>query len=204
MDLNLGSQLIASGGVIISGVIGLWKLRREAMKSPKISLREDYFFARDFFRDLQAGSLNPVVSEIGYQAIAGNPEITSDEVAYILGFKNFKKSIEFYMEARILLEFYSTASSEKIKFKKLYRSAKIRKFLKAFYIVGYFLSYGVGVLPIFYVIYEKLSPSTGFVYFIFSGAMFFPLAYILLNAGSRISRAERVINFQYGSKIGLT
>lgn len=201
MDWSFGSQLIASGGVIISGVIGLWKFRSEVLKSPKILLREDYCFARDFFRDLQTGSLDPVVSEIGYQAIAGNSEITSDEVAYILGFNNFKKSIGFYMDARILLEFYSTASNEKIKFKKSYRSAKIRSSLKAIYIIGYFLSYGIGVLPIFFVIFKMLAPATGFLYFIVSGAMFFPLAYISLKAGGRIARAEKLIQIQAESKI---
>lgn len=201
MDLSLGLQLIASGGVIISSVIGLWKFRSEFLKSPKISLREDYCFARDFFRDLRSGSLDPVVSEIGYQAIAGSSEITSDEVAYILGFNNFKKSIGFYMGARILLDFYSTALNGKIKFKKFYRSKKIRNSLKGIYILGYFLFYGFGVLPIFMVIFKQLPPSTGIWYFVVSGIIFLPLAYVSLKAGGRIARAEKLMQIQAESKV---
>lgn len=181
---------------IAVGAIGAWKLVDELLRRGKVSLREDYRFARDFFAEIGGGKLNPYVTQIGYQAIAGDSKISSEEAAYMLGLHSPKSAIRDYIFARQLLDFFATAPVERIAFKSAYKSKNWRNIVKYWYVFVYFLTYALSFSPLFFIFFNKIPGVAGLAMFGVTVAMFLPIAFLSLKANLRITRAEALLKTQ--------
>lgn len=169
-------QIVGYLAAAISGSAATWKVINEASRKGKDSLRDDYRFAREFLSNLDS-DIHPVVVELGYQAIARDPRVSADEIAYLLTLYNPQQAIRCYIVAKRLLEFFNTAPATKIVFRSKYSSPGRRKFLKLWYVGTYFVTYVLGFAPLLLLAMHLVSPSPGAALFMLTAIMFLPLAY---------------------------
>jgi hypothetical protein len=198
MSLESLLQVLGFIGAAVAGSFGTWKVVDELLRRGKTSLREDYRFAREFFAS--GDSLHPVVTEMGYQAIAGDGRVTSEEVSYLLTLQRPREALRNFIAARHLLQFFSTAPIEKISFKPLWAAPSRRRALRFSYAAAYFSTYSLGFCPLPLVSLELLSVSTGLSLFVVTAAVFFPLALISLKAARKLKMAESLIGAQSEAK----
>jgi len=193
-------QVLGFLGAAAVGSVGTWKVIDELLRKGKSSLKEDYRFAKEFLASVKSDEMHPVVTELGYQAIAGDSRVTADEVSYLLGLQNPRQTVRNFIGARHLLEFFSTAPLEKIAFRAKYQSSSSRRWLKYWYAGAYFITFTLGIAPLLLTIMNILSGAAGLLLFVFSAVMFFPLSYLAVKAGGRIGMAESLLKAQAESK----
>lgn len=100
MTADIGAQFLVPAVGVLSSAVTIFGAFHAFLRDRKASLRDDYRFVREFLADLNAGSNHAVTLEYGYQAIAGNPDITSEEVAFLLTFPQPGKSVRNYVASR--------------------------------------------------------------------------------------------------------
>jgi hypothetical protein len=196
MELDASLKVLGFIGAAIAGSLGTWKVLDELLRKGKTSLREDYRFARDFLSECAAGAMHPMLAEMGFQALAGDSKISADEVRHLLTLQNSRSAIREYIAAKQVLDFFSTAPSAKITFRKKYESASWRRALKYWYAGVYFLTYSLSFAPLLLISMKLLSAPTGLALFGLSSVMFLPIAFLSAKAGGRLTRAERLVAWQ--------
>lgn len=81
MDLDITIKILT----LVAGTIGVAKIFYEILIGKRNRMSEEYKFAKVFLEELGANkNLHPFIREKGYQAIAGDNQLGSNEIEYLL------------------------------------------------------------------------------------------------------------------------
>lgn len=185
-------------GMLLLGAVGSWKLIIEFSRTGRAHLRDEYKFAREFFKDLaEMPDMHPFLKQKGYQAIVGESSVSAQETEYLLALHDPAKAVRNYLQGRRYLEFLSTSTGAKLEFKPKYKRKWSRDWRKVIWATLYFVCYSVGVSPLVLPGFKLLSPVLMPFAFMVTATIFFPAGFFALTAGIRISRAEELLGRQY-------
>lgn len=194
MDLDIIIKITT----LLAGTIGVAKIFYEIMIGRRARMREEYKFAKDFFTDLDpAKKIHPFAKEKGYQAIAGDNEIGSDEIEYLLSLQKPDLALRDYVLGRQYLQHLPQMGNQEIVFKKWFQNVWFRLLLKTFYCGLYAVLIFLAIAPLLFPKFLFKDPtkiSVSAIVMCFS--VFGPYAWFALKAVIRVVRAEKLVKRQ--------
>jgi len=194
----LDYELLYKLATFLLGAVATWRVVVELIRGRHGSLRDEYKFAKEFLQELKANpDMHPFLKQKGFQAIAGDPRLSTLEIEYLLSLQDSARALQDYVLGSAYLVHQVTAGAKQITFKKKYMRPWARHWRKAGYLVLYAFFYLVGVAPLILPAFKVLQISSALTTFVFSVVFFFPAAFLALRAGYRISRAEVLVSTQY-------
>jgi hypothetical protein len=174
------------------------KIFYEIIIGKRTRMREEYKFAKEFFFEIEVNKkFHPFAKEKGYQAIAGDNEISSNEIEYLLSIQKPELALRDYVLGRRYLQHLPHKGNREIVFKKGYQNVWIRRFLKTFYCGLYAILVFLAFAPLLFSKFlfkdpAKVSVSAIIMCFLVFG----PCAWFALKALTRIVRAEKLVKRQ--------
>ena len=152
-------------------------------------LREEYKFAKDFLEEYENNrNLHPFAIEKGYEAIAGNRSVRTEEIVYILSLKNPSQCLNDYLKGKKYLGKLDTYNDFKLDFSKKYSTSWSRKWRKTLYFTLYFFCSFLALAPLFL--------TRSFPLLIITIVVYGFCALWCLESAGRISDAERLVKNQ--------
>lgn len=200
MDIE---TLVKIGGLAVgafSSAFATWKIFFEMLRGKKNTLRDEYRFAKEFFDYAESDRVHPYISQLGYLALAGDAKAGCVEIAYAISLPSPRTALRDYLSGRSCVEYYSTSSPPGFVFKASYKSPAKRAVLRWWYIIGYFVTYMAGWVPLLLVASKLVSAGVGLPFLVFTATTFFPLSYLSLKGASKLSGAESLIRWQDACK----
>lgn len=188
MDIELALKLLASA----VGVVGTLKLIYDWAASPRGRMREHYNFARDFLQELESNpNMHPYLVESGFQAVAGTRSITADEARYIIGLEP-AITLSDYVFARPLLHVIDTGEGLMPAFRIAHAGDRRRFWRKMVYLTIYFVA---AVTPVWLFVLgaAQVVPRREGLQLAIAACGLWPLAFLAMLEGARISRAELIV-----------
>ena len=193
MDIDLTIKL----GSLTLGAIATMKIVYEWLYGRYGRLREEYKFARDFFKDLKDDpDLHPFLKQKGYQAIAGDTKLSASEIEYLLELHDSARALKDYVLGRPYLRHFTTAANQRVAFEPRYETAWSRNWRSLMYFLLYMTFFVGAFSPMFIPSVEAASLLDKTLYFAFTLLLFLPAAFLALRAVTRIARAEVLVKNQ--------
>lgn len=191
-------DLILKGCTLLVGVVGAGKLLYDLSISKRSRMREEYNFAKNFLEEANTNpTLHPFLREKGYQAIAGDRQMSADEIEYLLSLERPDRALRDYALGRSYLEHFARSGNFHIKFKKKYQkkwSQQWRIYLYAgLYIALGFLAFS----PLIFATIFPMSNTQTFLTLLLSVIVCGPYAWLSLIASTRIYRAQMLVEHQH-------
>ena len=178
-------------------VISAGKIIYDISLSSKTRLRDEYRFSIEFFSDLKEKSnLHPLSVEKGYQAIAGTSEISSNEVSYLLSLKKPSNCLKNYVFARDYLEYVENEEANSIIFAKKYRNKFVRKILKIFHIILYFIFAFIAISPLLFSNIVGIDIFQSITISLITLPIFGYCAFNSMQCFAKLIRSEQLVNSQ--------
>jgi hypothetical protein len=203
----MNSNLIFSIGALVASVFTTWKIIVEMLRGRHGHLREEYKFAREFFKDVaDHPNMHPFLKQKGYQAIAGDTQISSNVIEYLLTLTNSSQALKDFVFGRSYLTYLTTASATgfQIAFRKKYMTKRYRTWRKVGYFLLFMVCYLIGSAPLLLPIAKAIPPAQSLTIFATAALLFFPPSFFALREGVRIARAEVLVENQYKHGNGVT
>ena len=190
-------EYIARACTLVIGGFASAKIYHEIMVGRQSRMRDEYKFAKEFFVDLNSNpGINPFLREKGYQAIAGDKDLTANEISYLLTLQNPALALRDYVFGREYLEHLSNVENLQIVFKGKYQEPISRNWRKYTYIFFYAVFYSMSV-ALFFVPKTTFSTFDDFLFLTFICLVVFgPIAWLFLREAERIKRAETLVKRQ--------
>lgn len=182
---------------LIGVLVAVWRFMVEMPRGRQGNLRDEYKFFREFLSDLKAHpDMHPFLIEKGYQAVSGGAEVSGAEMEYILQLHSSVEALRKFVSGRRYLDFYTTVTDQKIKFKQKYSKNWTRRWRKWSYAAVYFICSSIAVSPLLLPGLKLMSPERTLAALILTLPLFFPIAIMALKAAVRINNAESLIKNQ--------
>jgi hypothetical protein len=186
--------------LVLSG-IATWKIVVELLRGRQSKFREEYKFAKDFFEHISSEpNLHPFLKQKGYQAVAGDANLTVPEVEYLLTLQDSSRALKDFVFGRKYLVHFSTAAEAQIRFKTKYEKRWKIQAYKLYYFGQYAVLYFAAVSPLFFHNIAVYLQSRTLTVLAISCLVFLPISFYSLVAGLRISRAQSLVNSQTVSR----
>jgi hypothetical protein len=194
MDLETVIKVIT----LVAAMIGAGKIFYDADTGRRTRNREEYLFAKKFLLELHgAPPLHPFLKEKGYQAIAGDSNVTSAEVEYLLSLQHPDTALRDYVLGKNYVEHLPKDGNHEMAFRGRYRHTWYRGWLKIFYFIMYFVSIFFALVPfLFFRELFKAPTKSPAPIIILCILVFGPMAWFMLREITRIVRAERLVQRQ--------
>ncbi len=190
-------DVVVKSATLLIGAIGSGKLLYDLSVGKGSRMREEYKFAKDFLDQIKSGpKLHPFLREKGYQAIAGDQELSGDEIEYLLSLKRPDLALRDYVLGRPYLEHLPNAGDLQINFKKRYRESWSRWWRKIMYSALYLVLFFAAFSPLLLSRMFKTGLTEIFVACVFSITVFGSYAWFALKEATRIVRAEKLVKNQ--------
>ena len=190
-------DLIIKLGTLAIGAIGTFRLTYDWLYSRKGRLRDEYKFASEFIRQLKEDpEMHPFLKQKGYQAIAGDPELSGREIEYLLTLKDSAQALRDYVLGKAYLAHFVTAKDEQIAFLQKYETSWSRLWRKCAYLALYFVFFMGAFAPLHLPAFELAKPSDALLMLVVTAPLFIPPGFLALRAGVRIARAEALVRNQ--------
>ena len=133
----------------ITAFVGLITLAVLVYKLPfasKSRLKDDYRFAKEFLEDIVSDKdMHHLVVERGYFALVGKSGVKVEDIEYIISLVDADRCLKDYLLARTFIEF--DVRIQKIVFKGVCKSKRIRSILKVLLFLVYFIMGNLAVAP---------------------------------------------------------
>lgn len=179
------------------GLLGSAKAMHDWSNSRKSKLREEYKFAQEFLRVVEAGTaVHPYVREKGYQAIAGDRDISADEVDYLLSLNRPDRTLRDYVSAKKYLEHLPRSGYFQVQFKAKYRKRWSRQWRLTMFLTLYMLCVFAALAPFLLQSYLRFSVQGSFLTLAATLAVFGPYAWFFLSSGVNLARASKLVAHQ--------
>jgi hypothetical protein len=180
---------------LIVGAIGAAKIFYEISIGKRIRMRDEYKFAKEFFSELETNkTLHPFAKEKGFQAIAGDDEVSYHEIQYLLTLKQPDLALRDYVLGRDYLQHLPHIGNQEITFKKRYQNVWLRRLLKTIYSGFYAVLVFFAFAPLLFSKFLFKDPTKiSATAIIMCFAVFAPYAWYALKAVKRIVRAEKLV-----------
>uniref|UniRef100_C6E142 Uncharacterized protein n=1 Tax=Geobacter sp. (strain M21) TaxID=443144 RepID=C6E142_GEOSM len=194
----MGIDIIIKIFTLLAGAIGIAKIFYEIVIGRRTRMREEYKFAKEFFSELETTKrIHPFTKEKGYQAIAGDNEISSCEIEYLLSLQQPDLALRDYVLGRQYLQHLPQVGNREITFKKKFQNVWFRRILKTIYCVLYAILVFLTFAPLLFSKYLfKDSTKISATAIIMCFFVFAPYAWFALKAVTRIVRAEKLVKRQ--------
>lgn len=181
-------------GVLLSAV-GTLKLVHDWIYVRPSRLRDEYRFSREFIKDLHENpSMHAYQKAKGYQGLAGTTTLTAREIEYILSLPDPVQAMRDYTYCRKYLRHIATGGDRQVDFKPKYINQWARKWRTYTYLGLYFISYSATFAPLLLPASVVGGVSSRFLYLLANLVLWLPLAFISLNAGVRLQRAQSFLS----------
>ncbi len=190
MDIGYIIKLILALGTMI----GAAKVVYELSLGGKLRLREEYRFAKEFLNDLEATpKLHHLAEERGYYALAGTSSMKVSEIKYLVSLTDADRRLKDYVLARKYVVLND--ETNKIDFRKKYRSAWSRTWRKAIHIITYMIGSFLSFSPLLIIQPFGLPPKYMLLVFI-TLPCFGLFAVDFMRSFVKISRGEALVKEQ--------
>lgn len=187
-------DLIVKLGGLAVAVISAGKLLYDLMLGQAGRLREEYKFAKEFLQEVaQNKDLHPYAKEKGFQAIAGDSNITGIEIEYLLSLQSPVKALRNYVLGKKYLQHLPKAGNLQIAFKEKYQSTWARRWRKIYYLSLYTLFASLSLAPWIFAKFLFEKPDQGWAMILLCPILFAPFAWFCLKDAARIFRAEDLV-----------
>jgi hypothetical protein len=201
MDLfYLASKL----GALLLGAISTLKLTSDWLYGSQGRLREEYKFAKEFLNHLSEEPLmHPFLKQKGYQAIAGDTQLTALEIEYLLTLHDSARALKDYVLGRLYLKHFATAAESQITFLPKYKARWPRLWRKTLYFILYMLFFSCAFSPLLLPTLKSLQSIHELGLLAITFTLFMPPGFLALRAGVRITRAEALVANQHKHSQGI-
>jgi hypothetical protein len=196
-----GSQLefdiVIKIATFVLGAAGAAKLFYDISIGRRSRLREEYKFAKDFLEDLKANlNMHPFVRDKGYQAIAGDDHLETEEIEYLLSLQRPDRALRDYVLGRPYLKHLPHVGNLQITFREKYSAPWARTWRKFMHAGLYFVFVFLAIAPL--LLSKFLFKSLSDILLASAGCLviFGPYAWSSLKAAARIHRAEKLVQHQ--------
>jgi hypothetical protein len=194
MDYDLIVKIVTG----VAGIAGVARIFYEFSIGRRSRERDEYKFARDFLDDVRSKhDMHPFLKDKGYRAIAGDSQINADEVEYLLSLTRPERALRDYVLGRAYLEHFPQSGNLQIQFKKKYERKFSRQWRMILYVALYILSSFIAVSPWLLAGHFGTTPSQMLSASAVSLPVFGFYAWLGLKAGSRIYRAQMLVEHQH-------
>lgn len=134
----------------IAAVFGILKYFLDLTTNSKNKHREEYKFAKDFFADqINLKPMEPYLLEKGYMAIAGNSDLKTYEIEYLLTLTGAATALRQYSRGKKYLKQLPQSGSLIIEFKDKYKNPTYRYILEKLYESLYYVLFMFALVPLF-------------------------------------------------------
>lgn len=175
----------------------IWKMIKELpeiFSGRRKGLREEAEFADKFLKRVQEGDLSNFAIEAGFQALAGNRDVSANAVKHVLSISEEPRLLRSYVAGQECLELITDPRTPRFEFKSKYKRRSSRLLRQCGYFVLYLASFACAFLPIYWAIQQmQMKP---LINLIVGGPIFLSLAYFSLNEGHKIKCAEELMEAQ--------
>jgi hypothetical protein len=183
---------------VVAGVVASGKVLYDMAMMNHSRMRDEFTFARDFLALVASNkNMHPFLRESGYQAIAGDRNLSADVIEYLLSLHNASQALRDYVLGRAYLERLVRRGDLRIRFRGRYRYGRVRWSMRALYLTLYVVLALGAAAPVILssVLFKK--PSDAILPFMFSLSVFGSYAWMSLKAAVKLSRAERLVQNQH-------
>lgn len=196
-DVDINADIIIKFATFALGLFGAVKVYQEISVSRRNKMREEYKFARDFLDEVKSnGNFHPFALEKGFQAIAGDSELRSEEIAYLLSLREPDRALRSYVLGRHYLQHLPHSGNLQISFRQKYLNPWSRRWRKWLYTALYgVLTFGAAA-PLIFSRYISKDLTTVLTTFLVTSAILFPYGVLFLRAAVKIQRAESLVENQ--------
>lgn len=193
-DDHLEIEYIIKIIVALGTMAGVAKIVYEFSSGTKSRLREEYRFAKEFLKDLEASPRpHHLAEERGYYAIAGTSSIKMSEIKYLVSLTDADRRLKDYVLARKYVTLHD--DTNRIGFREKYKSKYSRKIRKIAYIGIYIVGAFLGFSPLLIIQPMGLAPKYMLMIFITLPCFGF-FAVDSLRAFVKIARGEALVTEQ--------
>jgi hypothetical protein len=158
-------------------------------------IADEYAAIKKFSDDFKDPELTPLLRELGYQMIAGDRSMTAREVKYLIDADATGNALRDYAAGKSLLDCTGAGKGIEISFKSSYQKKRVRFAWQLTYFAGYLICFIATFMPL-------AAPTTGvfgdvepLAAVALGCATLLPISVWALREGSRIAKAEKLINF---------
>lgn len=194
MDVTTVVKIISA----FLAIIGVWRTLYDLKTGRMTYLRAEYDFSKKFLSDINNKDLeiHPYSLEKGYQAIAGNKAVKSDEVKYILSLENPVQCLKDYIFSKQLMEKIEKTGNLKLAFRKKYKKAWSSNWRKVMYFILYVVFSFIALSPFLLQSNFNISFSNMLIQLLFSIPFGGLYAWSAINAYWKIKRGEFLVENQ--------
>lgn len=190
-------DMALKAGAVLVGLVGATKVVYELIIGSHGRRRDEYKFARDFFRDLEDGAgMHPFLQEKGYQAVAGDAHVSAAEIEYVLSLNRPDQALRDFVLGRPYLQFSKVGRVGRLGFRPEYERNWSRMWRKIYYGICYGCLFFLAISP--FVLSGWLGK--GVLETVWDLGMLFvlcsPLAWMALVSLARVYRAEKLVKDQ--------
>lgn len=191
-------DLLLKSSTLLLGVIGAGKLLYDLSITKRSRMRDEYTFAKTFFEEVSTNpALHPFLREKGYQAIAGDRQLSGDEIEYLLSLENPDRALRDYVLGRQYLEHLPQSGNLQIEFKKRYERKWSRKWRIYIYSGLYVLFSLTAFSPLVLSQLFAFSSAQTVQSLILSVPVFGPYGWFFLKTAAHIYRAQKLVDNQH-------
>lgn len=192
------TDLIIKVCTLLIGVIGAGRLLYDLSIGKRSRMRDEYSFAKKFLDELvENPALHPFLREKGFQAIAGDRQISADEIEYLLTLQGPDRALRDYVIGRSYLEHVPEYGDLQIEFKGKYKKQWSRKWRFFLYLCCYFIFSVLAFCPLILSSIYGMSNVQIVTLLVVCVMVFVPYAWSSLKAAVRIFRAEKLVKHQH-------
>jgi hypothetical protein len=185
---------------VASFVFGLGsaaKVIYEISTGRRSRMRDEYKFAKEFMEALAAPDpMHPFLREKGFQAIAGDNQLSADEVEYLLLLQKPDRALRDYVLGKRYIDHLPHIGNLQVKFRAKYEGSWSRSWRKTFFLIAYALLVFLAFSPLLLSKLLFKSITEVLAAFGLTLLVFGPYAWFSLVAATRIYRAEKLVQNQ--------
>lgn len=190
MDWDLLLRAILAAGAIFAA----WKVIRDLNTNEKATLREEYKFVKEFFKDKnEQKEMNSYLREKGYAAIAGTRHVKAKEVEYLLKSTDAEYNLQDFIVSRDIFERASEENEFELKYRKSHNPRWKRVLKKTWHVLVYGFSALLALFPVSFGGLFGLELTQIVQLSMFTIPIFGLSAYSALKEYSKIKKAEKLM-----------
>ncbi|MEO5933494.1 MAG: hypothetical protein ABIQ08_08075 [Duganella sp.] len=191
-------DILLKSGTLLLGVVGAGKILYDLSIIKRSRMRDEYTFAKTFFEEVSSNAaLHPFLREKGYQAIAGDRQLSGDEIEYLLSLEKPDRALRDYVLGRTYLEHLPQSGNLQIEFKKRHKSKWSRKWRVYVYSGSYVIFSLTAFSPLVLSQLFAFSNAQTVQSLILSVSVFGPYGWYFLKTAAYIYRAQKLVENQH-------
>lgn len=191
-------DFVWKAGTLLFGVIGAGKILYDLSLGKRSRMRDEFNFAKAFLDVVRSDpNLHPYLREKGYAAIAGDANLSADQVEYLLTLLKPERALRYFVLGRPYLDHLPDSGDLQIEFKPKYRKIWSRKWRLYLYLGLYFVLAFASFSPLVFSSFLGLNITGILGLTIMSSGTCLPSALLAMKSAIRIDRAEKLVENQH-------